>query len=128
MKRIFWLFVLFAPFISYQVPAQIADKSLVKAMLQGLWKVKGNDSITLAIAGDSAMEYNLGTKDMGIYSCTLSKQACDNEALLVSPTGYYLTLEADEDNSLCAALQFINTKEFRLLLDASHLLIFEKMP
>lgn len=96
-------------------------------MLQGLWKLKNNDSVTLAISGDSALEYNLFNKDMGLYSCRLSKQPCDNEEFVASPTGYYLTIEEDEGEALCAALQLINNKEFRLLLDENRLIIFEKM-
>jgi|SRR5581483_4365301 len=128
MKRIFWLFILIALIIGTKVLAQSANKTVVKSMLQGLWKVKGNDSITIAIAGDSALEYNLGSKDMGLYSCILSNKPCDNEVLIVSPTGYYLNIIEDGGNGICAALQLINNKEFRLLLDESHILIFEKMP
>ena len=96
-------------------------------MLQGLWKLKSNDSVTLAISGDSALEYNLFNKDMGLYSCKLSNKPCDNEEFVASPTGYYLTIEEDEGSALCAALQLINNKEFRLLLDENRLIIFEKM-
>ena len=96
-------------------------------MMQGLWKVRGRDSITLAISGDSAMEYILGNTEMAIFDFTLSKEPCDNEDVVKGSTGLYFTLGDEEDDPFCAALEYVNGREFKLVLDADSMLIFEKI-
>ena len=103
------------------------DKHYAKTMLQGLWALAANDSITMAISGDTLLDYHVGHKDVDILNWQLSTQPCDNQTPLHSPTGLYFSIVSDGDNLLCAPLRSVNNKEFRLLVDSTHVIIFEKL-
>jgi len=99
-------------------------------MLQGLWQLSGNHKITIAISGDSLLEYNMENKDMGLYTCELLNKPCDNEVFKPSPTGIYFSIESDDednDEELCAALTAIDNRHFKLQLDKNTIIQFEKL-
>ena len=131
MKRRIWYFLFILSLMSFYTKAQQVEEGTIKKMLQGLWKLASNDSITLAISGDTVLECNTGTHEMDLLSFKLSKQPCDNEEFVKSATGYYLTLLAndneDVNDALCGALRSISNKEFRLLFDEHSMAIFEKL-
>jgi|GEM_PF-2787846 len=133
MKRGIWYFLLVMGLLSIRTSAQTQGET-IKKMLQGLWALSANDSITLAFSGDTILECNTGTHEMDLLSYTLSTKPCDSEVLLKSPSGYYISIfgsneeddEGDKDE-LCGAIKFINSKEFKLLLDDQRMAIFEKL-
>lgn len=98
-----------------------------KNMLQGLWALAANDSITMAISGDSLVDYHIGDRDIDVLNWQLSTQQCDSQPHLKSPTGLYFSILSDGDNILCAPLRSLNNKEFMLLVDSTHVIIFEKL-
>ena len=105
----------------------VMDKHYAKNMLQGLWALAANDSITMAISGDTLVDYHIGYNDVDVLNWQISTQPCDNQPPLQSPTGLYFSIVSDGDHLLSAPLRSVIDREFRLLLDSTHVIIFEKL-
>lgn len=96
-------------------------------MIQGLWRLSANDSVTIAISGDSLVEYTLGDKEAAVYDCEIMHNPCDNEDFIPSPIGLYLDIGGEEDGGLCGALKALDERHFILILDKESTVMFEKM-
>jgi len=127
MKYGIYLTLSFIFFATLCPSAQTISEASVKKMLQGLWGVSVDHSVTIAISGDSLLEYKLGGKEMSLLGCKISKQPCDNEVFKPSPTGLYFSIVSDDDVDLCGALKAIDDKHFWLQLDKNSFIEFEKL-
>jgi hypothetical protein len=113
-------------FLNTLVSAQ--NVAQTKKMLQGLWALGADHSVTIAISGDSVMEYKMGEREMAVLNCRLSRESCDTESIKSSPTGIFFSMVSDGGNiELCAAIGLLDNKYLWLQVDKNSFIEFEKL-
>ena len=127
MKYLVYLLFPLIFIVNGRLSAQNNNEATIKKALQGLWQLSTRHNITLAISGDTLVEYDLDNFEMGIYKCKLYEKPCDNEEFIKSPLGIYFNIENGDADALCAAMMAITDKYFKLQLDKETMIQFEKL-